>query len=154
MENDSLYLQPELNLQELAQYLQTNPALLSAAINQVFGKNFNEYINGLRIDEFVRKYNADSNHRFTLLSHAMDSGFNSKATFNRAFKKIKGKSPQEFLNSQWLKGNDSQKNINFFRDRWIMNKNKRKLFTSQLPPALAFGCKNEKRNLGFSQRVE
>lgn len=100
MENDSLYLQPELNLQELAQYLQTNPALLSAAINQVFGKNFNEYINGLRIDEFVRKYNADSNRRFTLLSHAMDSGFNSKATFNRAFKKIKGKSPQEFLNFQ------------------------------------------------------
>lgn len=100
MENERLYLQPELNLQELAQYLQTNPAFLSATINQVFGKNFNEYINELRIEEFVRKYHADSNRRFTLLSHAMDSGFNSKATFNRAFKKIKGNSPQEFLNSQ------------------------------------------------------
>lgn len=100
MENDRLFLQPELSLHELSQYLQTNPALLSAVINQIFGKNFNDYINGLRIEEFIRKYQADSDRRFTLLSHAMDSGFNSKATFNRAFKKVKGKSPQEFLNSQ------------------------------------------------------
>lgn len=100
MENDRLFLQPELSLHELSQYLQTNPALLSAGINQIFGKNFNDYINGLRIEEFIRKYQADRDRRFTLLSHAMDSGFNSKATFNRAFKKVKGKSPQEFLNFQ------------------------------------------------------
>lgn len=105
METERLFLQPELSLQELAQHLQTNPVQLSAAINQVFGKNFNDYINGLRIEEFIKKHTADTNRRYTLLSLALDSGFNSKATFNRAFKKIKGSAPQEFLNGE--KGNDS-----------------------------------------------
>lgn len=98
MQTERLYLQPELSLHELAQHLQTNPVQLSATINQVLGKNFNDYINGLRVEEFIRKYTADINRSYTLLSLALDSGFNSKATFNRAFKKIKGCSPQDFLN--------------------------------------------------------
>lgn len=97
METERLFLQPELSLQELAQHLQTNPVQLSASINQVFGKNFNDYINSLRIEEFIEKYSADTNRRYTLLSLALYSGFNSMATFNRAFKKIKGIAPQEFL---------------------------------------------------------
>lgn len=97
MEKDRLYIQPDLNLQELAQHLQINTSELSATINQSFGKNFNEYINTYRIEEFIRLHAADTSQRFTLLSLALDSGFNSKATFNRAFKKIKGVSPKEFL---------------------------------------------------------
>ena len=97
MENDRLFLQPDLNLHELAQHLQTNTAQVSAAINQVFQLNFNGYINGLRIEEFIRLYQLDG-EKYTLLSLAFESGFNSKATFNRAFKKIKGSSPKEFLN--------------------------------------------------------
>ena len=97
MKNERLYLQADLNLQELAQHLQINAVQLSATINQVFNKNFNDYINGLRIEEFIRLYKADVNQKYTLLSIALDSGFNSKATFNRAFKKIKGSSPKEFL---------------------------------------------------------
>jgi AraC-like DNA-binding protein len=34
--------------------------------------------------------------KFTILSIAMDAGFNSKATFNRAFKKFAGMSPTEY----------------------------------------------------------
>ena len=97
MENDRLYLQPDLNLHELSQHLQTNTAQVSAAINQVFGQNFNDYINGQRIEEFIRLYQQNG-EKYTLLSLAFESGFNSKATFNRAFKKIKGSSPKEFLN--------------------------------------------------------
>ena len=99
MQEDKLYLQPDLNLQELALHLQVNSVLLSATINQVFGLNFNDYINSLRIEEFVRLYNEDTSKTFTLLAIALDSGFNSKATFNRAFKKIKGTSPKEFLSA-------------------------------------------------------
>ncbi len=97
MENERLFLQPELSLNELAQHLHTNSVQLSATINQMFNKNFNDYINGLRIEEFIKKYEEDVNRRYTLLSLAFDSGFNSKATFNRAFKKIKGSSPIEYL---------------------------------------------------------
>lgn len=97
MAKDRLYLQPDLNLQELAQHLQINAVQLSSTINQELGQNFNDYINSLRIEEFIRAYTSDVNRRFTLLSIALDSGFNSKATFNRAFKKIKGCSPKEYF---------------------------------------------------------
>ncbi len=97
MENDRLFLQPDLNLHELSQHLQTNTAMVSAAINKVFNQNFNDYINGLRIEEFIRLYQLNG-EKYTLLSLAFESGFNSKATFNRAFKKIKGSSPKEYLN--------------------------------------------------------
>lgn len=97
LEKDRLFLQPDLSLYELSQHLQTNPSLLSATINQLMGMNFNDYINSFRIEEFIKRYQADKNRSYTLLSLAFDSGFNSKATFNRAFKKIKGCSPQEFF---------------------------------------------------------
>jgi len=97
MEEDKLYIQPDLNLQELAQHLKVNAVQLSSTINQVFNQNFNDYVNSLRIEEFIRRYQEDTHNRYTLLSIAFDSGFNSKATFNRAFKKIKGSSPKEYL---------------------------------------------------------
>lgn len=97
MDRDRLYLQPELNLHELAQHLQINAALLSSTINQVFTQNFNDYINTLRIEEFIRLFKEDKNKHFTMLSIAFDSGFNSKATFNRAFKKLKKMSPKEYF---------------------------------------------------------
>jgi len=103
MENEKLYIQSELNLQDLAQHLKVNAVSLSATINQVFGQNFNDFINSLRIEEFVRRYEEDVNRRFTLLSLALDSGFNSKATFNRAFRKIKGSSPKEYLDELAVK---------------------------------------------------
>jgi len=97
MEDDKLYIQPDLNLLELAQHLKVNAVQLSSTINQVFSQNFNDYVNSLRIEEFIRRYQEDVHRRYTLLSIAFDSGFNSKATFNRAFKKIKGSSPKEYL---------------------------------------------------------
>jgi len=96
MEKDRLFLQPDLNLYELAQHLQTGSTQVSATINQVFKQNFNDYVNSLRVEEFIRLCEMNS-EKYTLLSLAYDSGFNSKATFNRAFKKIKGCSPKEFL---------------------------------------------------------
>ncbi|NQZ77827.1 MAG: AraC family transcriptional regulator [Ekhidna sp.] len=99
MEEDKLYIQADLSLHELAQHLKVNTVQLSATINQAFNQNFNDFVNSLRIEEFIRLYREDVNKRFTLLSIALDSGFNSKATFNRAFKKIKGASPKEYLDA-------------------------------------------------------
>jgi AraC-like DNA-binding protein len=100
MEKDRLFLQPDLNLHELSQHLQASKPLVSATINHVFQQNFNDYINDLRIEEFIRLYR-DNHEKYTLLALAYDSGFNSKATFNRAFKKSKGTSPMEYLNRRF-----------------------------------------------------
>ncbi len=97
MSEERLYLQPELTLRELAKHLNTNASLLSATINQVFGQNFNDYINALRIEEFIRAFRKAENRNYTMLALAFDAGFNSKATFNRAFKKAKGCAPKAYF---------------------------------------------------------
>lgn len=97
MKEERLFLQSDLSLGDLANHLQVNTAQLSAAINQEFEQNFNDFVNGFRVEEFLRQYEEDKNNVYTLLAIALNSGFNSKATFNRAFKKIKGRSPKEYL---------------------------------------------------------
>jgi AraC-like DNA-binding protein len=97
MENAQLYLEPELTLASLAKRLNSTPAVVSATINQAFGRNFNEFVNGYRIAKFKREVGQPENKNLTLLGVAFDCGFNSKATFNRVFKKMEGISPKEFL---------------------------------------------------------
>ncbi len=97
MMKDRLFLQPELSLSELSKHLKVNVRELSTAINSAFQLNFNDYINSKRIQAFEEKVQEGENKQFTLLSLAYDCGFNSKATFNRAFKKQKGISPKGFI---------------------------------------------------------
>jgi AraC-like DNA-binding protein len=68
--------------------------VLSFAINNGFGKNFNDFINELRIEEV--KSRMERSGDAGLLAIAFESGFNSKATFNRAFKKFTGLTPREY----------------------------------------------------------
>ncbi len=89
------YLDPDLRLGDLAERLGTSPTLLSRAINGSLGLNFNDYVNGLRCRHFVEKLEAGEHRVHTLLSLAIDCGFNSKSTFNRAFRKCEGLSPKE-----------------------------------------------------------
>lgn len=98
MQNDKLYLEPNLTLTDLSKQLGVNSTVLSYAINNGFSKNFNDFVNEFRINEVKEKFkNADDS---TLLGVAFDCGFNSKATFNRAFKKFTGVSPKGFLQIQ------------------------------------------------------
>jgi len=73
---------------------------LSYAINKGFEKNFNDFINEFRIAEVKEKLQKGDAENLTLLGIAFDCGFNSKATFNRAFKKFTGVSPKEFQASE------------------------------------------------------
>ena len=92
-----LYQDPELSLSQLAKALNTNPSFLSRIINQGFGMNFNDYINQQRVAEVVGRLEKGDQSRFTIMSMAYDAGFNSKATFNRAFRKFTGKNPSDYV---------------------------------------------------------
>lgn len=94
MQNEKLYLEPNLTLTDLSKNLGVNSSVLSYVINNGFGKNFNDFINEFRIEEVKNKLKTANDS--TLLGIAFDCGFNSKATFNRAFKKFTGFSPKEF----------------------------------------------------------
>lgn len=93
------YRNAELTLADLARTLDTNTALVSRVINQGFGMNFNDFINRYRVEEVKERLTDSSSSQFTIMSLAYEAGFNSKATFNRAFKKFTGKNPSDF-NSQ------------------------------------------------------
>ena len=94
---EKLYENPELTLAEISKKLNTNATIVSKAINQGFQMNFNNYINNYRIEAVKEMFLKNEHKKQTLLSIAFDCGFNSKATFNRAFKKNTGFSPKDFL---------------------------------------------------------
>lgn len=94
------YLEPELTLADLARSLQTNASVLSAAINKAFGKNFNDFVNEYRVADVQRLLQDPAVAHLSLLGMAMECGFNSKSTFNRAFRKVTGKAPSEWKASE------------------------------------------------------
>jgi AraC-like DNA-binding protein len=94
--HEGLYKNPELSLTSLAKKLSTNASFLSKIINNGFGINFNDFINRYRVQEVKALLSDSANANITIMSLAYDAGFNSKATFNRAFKKFTGKNPKEF----------------------------------------------------------
>ncbi|KAF2512013.1 helix-turn-helix domain-containing protein [Flavobacterium zhairuonense] len=97
MANEKLYKNPDLTLADLSQRLNIHSNVLSQVINSTEGKNFYDYINLQRVEEFKKLILLPENQKFTLLSVAFECGFNSKTAFNRNFKKATGLSPSEYL---------------------------------------------------------
>ncbi|ULQ50896.1 helix-turn-helix domain-containing protein [Flavihumibacter fluvii] len=91
------YLEPELTLQQLAQAVKLSANDLSQVINEYFGVNFFDFINGYRVKAIKTAIANGELDKKTLLGIALESGFNSKASFNRAFKKMTGLTPTEYI---------------------------------------------------------
>jgi AraC-like DNA-binding protein len=94
---EKLYTNPELTLSDLAKRIQVHPNTLSQVINSIEQKNFYDFINHQRIEEFKRIALLPQNKDFTLIALAFECGFNSKTSFNRNFKKATNLSPSEYL---------------------------------------------------------
>jgi AraC-like DNA-binding protein len=97
MVNETPYKKSELTIGDLSTKLGVHPNYLSQIINENEGKNFYDFINTYRIEEFKRLISDPKNHHLTLLSLAFDCGFNSKSSFNRYFKKATGTTPSEYF---------------------------------------------------------
>jgi len=97
IQEEKLYQNPELTLNDLAKKLETNASIISKTINQGFQMNFNDCINNYRIEAVKTMFANNEHEKSTLLGIAFDCGFNSKATFNRAFKKNTGITPKAFI---------------------------------------------------------
>lgn len=100
MEEEKPYLNPEINLKVMANSMHIAPHHLSQIINQKLEKNFYDLINAYRVEEVKSKLRDPKFNNYTLLAIGLDSGFNSKATFNSVFKKFTGMAPSEFKNEK------------------------------------------------------
>lgn len=99
IEEERPYLNPEMSLKLMANGLNYAPAQLSEVINNGLGVNFNDFINKYRVEEMKRSLHNGDHKSLSLVAVAFDCGFNSKATFNRVFKKLVGMSPTEYMKS-------------------------------------------------------
>ncbi|GAB5399541.1 MAG: hypothetical protein Aureis2KO_11260 [Aureisphaera sp.] len=91
------YLSQNLNLQALANLIGWNRTKLSMVINKGFEKNFYDYINEHRLDAVIEKFNKGAYKDYSLDYIVSECGFKSYVSFYRIFKRVKKKSPKEYL---------------------------------------------------------
>jgi AraC-like DNA-binding protein len=93
----SPFLKHRYSIKDLSNELKIPSYLLSAFINQEFGKNFNEFINDSRVSYLVdfAKQNPDALQQYTLEVLGQMGGFKSRASFIAAVKRKTGKTPSE-----------------------------------------------------------
>ena len=92
------YLHPTLSLKAFAGNCRLPQKVVSQYLNQHVQKTFHTYVNDYRIAEFKRRVDDQEHQEMTLEGLAYECGFNSKATFNRIFKKRTGLTPSQYAN--------------------------------------------------------
>lgn len=85
---------PLLTMPKLAAKIGVTPNQLSHTLNNVLGQSFFEFVNTVRVREAARLLCEDQDR--TILDIAIAVGFNSKSTFNLAFKRVTGMTPSHY----------------------------------------------------------
>lgn len=96
LKDERLYRDEGLTLLSLAEKLAVSPHQLSWIINEELRVSFPSLVNGYRVEEVKRRLADPASGRTSILEMALDAGFNTKASFNRAFKLHTGMTPSQF----------------------------------------------------------
>jgi AraC-like DNA-binding protein len=99
METRKLYLDPELTLEKFSEQIAIPAKTISLVLNHHVQSTFNTFVNQYRINEVKKKLSAGDTSHLTISGIALDSGFNSQATFQRVFKNMTGITPKQFLST-------------------------------------------------------
>ena len=98
LEKQEYFLRSDCNLRAIAKKTKTNATYLSKIINTHKDKNFNEYMNDLRIDYALRRLKHDKRFRsFSVKSIAEEIGYKSDKSFTKHFKSKTGINPSYYI---------------------------------------------------------
>lgn len=106
IEQEKLYQNSDLTIQELAKKMNVSISTLSYVINSHYKCSYRDFINEYRINAVKDMLLNSSKQNLSILGIALEMGFNSEASFYRIFKSKVGVSPKEFR-EQSLKNNAS-----------------------------------------------
>ena len=98
MNSNKNYLNIDYSINTLAKDLDVSRSYISQVINELFNRNFSNFLNEYRIKEAKKILSASSNLKYTIESIAEMVGYKSKTAFNNAFKKHVGVTPSFYLN--------------------------------------------------------
>ena len=99
MTKDEPFLDPSLTVKTLSEKTNIPHRELSVLINQELKQHFFDFINSYRIEKAMRILKDTENAKVTILETLYDVGFNSKSSFNTAFKKHTGLTPTAYRKS-------------------------------------------------------
>lgn len=97
MKRNKPYRNPNLKIADLAESIGTTSHSLSYLFNQFLEKNYYDYINEYRVEEFKSLIRKEQYAKYTLSALAELCGFSSRASFFRSFKKSMGITPNEYI---------------------------------------------------------
>jgi adenylate cyclase len=100
MANENPWLNPSLNLTDLAEGISVTSNILSQVLNEFMKKNFYDYINTFRLEYFLKLSKENRYKNYTLLALAYECGFNSKTTFNTFFRKTMKTTPSDYFRKE------------------------------------------------------
>ncbi len=99
MNDEKLFIQSDIKVNEVAQKIGISRQNLSEVLNVYMKTSFQDYINKKRAEEFVEYLQNKKYAHYTIMGIANEVGFKSKSSFNTTFKKLYGVTPSEFKKS-------------------------------------------------------
>lgn len=97
MEEEQLFLDPDLGLKDMADRLNTNTKYLSQVVNHLGECNFQQFLNVYRIKALQEHLAAGRHRQLTLFGLAQQCGFKNKSTFFKVFKEVTGATPKAYV---------------------------------------------------------
>ena len=99
MKENKRFLDSELSINDLSSELNIPSKMLSQVINEGYSCNFFDFVNSYRVEAAKSSFKSQADKKLTIQEVMYDSGFNSKSSFNTAFKKFTKLTPTQFKNS-------------------------------------------------------
>ncbi|MBD3906719.1 helix-turn-helix domain-containing protein [Chryseobacterium sp. Ch-15] len=96
MTDEKPFLNPDLKIQDISKEIDVPVRELSVLINHQLGQHFYDFVNTYRIENAMEILKDSSKSKVTILEILYEVGFNSKSSFNTAFKKQTGNTPTEY----------------------------------------------------------